>query len=421
MNSTRRPPDFWLLLIVGALLLLGLTMVFSSSSATAADSSAYHMDAYYFVKRQAMWSVLALLAMGFTARIDLDEFRRYSLTILGASVLSLVMVLIPHIGIVVNGARRWISLGPMSFQPSEFAKFALVFYMADVMARRGDSLQQGKRVFPMMVIATVICFLINQEPDLGTALVVGAAFIMLLWVGRAKLLHVAMYVATLTVVGAVVVSMHAYRQDRIKTFMNPFKYQATSGYHMVQSLLALGSGGVWGLGLGESRQKFFYLPEQHTDFIFAVLGEELGLVGTLSVMTLFTLLLIRSFQIARRSRDTYLAYLASGLAFTIVSQACLNMGVVCNAIPLTGVPLPLISYGGTSLVITMAAIGLIVNISTRRRERREESMELAPTPSELESLAQRFQDSGLGLAAAQTPRRKRKESRDTREWRRRVR
>jgi cell division protein FtsW len=421
VNTTRRPPDFWLLLIVGTLLMLGLTMVFSSSSVTAAGLKDFHYNAYYFVQRQALWSVIALGAMWWTMRLDLEVFRSHALTLVGLSVLSLVLVLIPHVGVVVNGARRWIAVGPLSFQPSEFAKFAMVFYLADVLARRGDKIKDYKALIPLMIIFLVIFALINREPDLGTALVVAAAFLVLLFIGGAKFMHCLFLLSSAPIGVMGIIITQPYRLDRMASFWNPFKFAETSGYHMVQSLLALGSGGVWGLGLGESRQKFFYLPEQHTDFIFAVLGEELGLVGTLSVLSLFMLFMVRAFYIARRSRDTYQALLAAGLAFTISFQGFLNMGVVSNSVPLTGVPLPLISYGGTSLVITLAAVGLIVNVSTRRRERREESMELTPTPSELESLAQRFQDSGLGLVTMQPPRRRGLEGRDGRDRRRRPR
>jgi len=397
LPSTRKPPDHWLLAIVFTLLALGLMMVFSSSSVTAAGMRETNHDPYFFIKRQGMWACVALMAMWVAMRIDLEKFRKLSLPLVLLAVGMLVAVLVPGIGVVVNGARRWIAVGGFTFQPSEFAKFALMFYLADCLARRGTKIQQGARLVPLLAIFGLIVLLIEMEPDLGTALVVAAGFFAVLFMSGARFSHLAGLVG-MGIMGVIMLIIkEPYRFDRMLVFLDPWKDPEKNGYHMVQSLLALGSGGTWGLGLGESRQKFFYLPEQHTDFIFAVLGEELGLVGTLAVLSLFLLFLYKGFKLAVKSRDNYLGLLAGGITFTIAFQAFLNIGVVSGAMPLTGIPLPLISYGGTSLVLTLSSVGLLVNVSTRRRERREESEEISAPVSETESLTRKFHDMGYGL------------------------
>lgn len=404
MNKTRKPPDYWLLAIVFTLLTLGLLMVFSASSVTAADT---YNDPYHFVKRQGMWAVLSIIAMMVAMRIDLEVFRSWTLPMIAVAVAALAAVLIPHVGVVVNGARRWINLGPLGFQPSEFAKFALVFYLADCLARRGPKIQKFARLIPILIIFCVIAGLVELEPDLGTALVIGAAFFGVLYIGGANILHLVALVGGGLGVVFLAVWYQPYRWERLMIFTNPWTDPRNKGYHICQSLIALGSGGTWGLGIGESRQKCFYLPEQHTDFIFAVLGEELGLLGTITVLVLFLLLLQRGLRIALKSKDNYLALLAAGISFTITFQAFLNIGVVSGALPLTGIPLPFISYGGTSLAITMVAVGLLLNVSSLRvKERYEESAETAPPPTETESLTRRFQDLGYGLAPTNRVRRK---------------
>ena len=406
MNKTKKPPDYWLLVIVFTLLALGLVMVFSASSVTAAGSAEYHYDPYFFLKRQGVWAMVSLVVMWICMRIDLERLRGWSLPLVLASVAGLALVLVRGIGIVVNGARRWIAIGPFGFQPSEFAKFALVLYLADCLARRGTKIQRLSRLFPLLIIFGLMEGLINMEPDLGTSLVIAASFMGVLFMSGARFSHLAGMVACGLVAVIGLIFKDQYKRERLLVFLNPFGDPGDKGYQIVQSLIGLGSGGIWGLGLGESRQKCFYLPEQHTDFIFAIVGEELGLVGTLAVLFLFLMLLYRGLRIAVRSKDNYMALLAAGLSFTIAFQAFLNIGVVSAALPLTGIPLPLISYGGTSLVITLGAVGLLVNVSARRKERREESEEIAAPPTETESLTRRFQEMGYGLVPATRLRRR---------------
>jgi cell division protein FtsW len=397
MKKTSKPPDYWLLVIVFALSILGLIMVFSSSSVMAADTPECNYDPYFFFKRQLMWFCVSIGVMWAVSRIDLDTFRKWSLPIMLGALIGLAAVLEHHIGIVVNGARRWIALGPFGFQPSEFAKFALMFYLADCLARRGTKIQRFARLVPLLVIFGATVLMIEIEPDLGTALVVAAGFFGCLWMSGARFSHLAGLVS-FGLVGVIAeIIKSPYKFDRMASFLNPFAHPRTTGYHMVQSLLAMGSGGTWGLGLGESRQKFFYLPESHTDFIFAVIGEELGLVATMAVLILFLLLLYRGLRVAVKSKDNYLALLSGGITFTIVFQAFLNIGVVSGALPLTGIPLPFISYGGTSLMFTFTAIGLLLNVSSRQKERRDAAEEGNAATSETENLARKFQEMGYGL------------------------
>lgn len=406
MTKTKRPPDLWLLAIVFTLLILGLVMVFSASSVTAACSAECNFDPYFYLKRQAAWALVAVLAMWWAMRIDLEKFRKWSLPLVLLSVIGLAAVLEHHVGIKINGARRWIALGPFGFQPSEMAKFALVFYLADCLARRGSKIQRFARLIPLIIIFGATVLLINMEPDLGTALVVAASFMGVLFMSGARFAHLAGLVSLGLLAVIVQICKDQYKRERIMVFLDPFADPGNKGYQIVQSLIGLGSGGLAGLGLGESRQKFSYLPEQHTDFIFSILGEELGLIGTLAVLFLFLMLLYRGLRIAVKARDNYFALLAAGLSFTIVFQAFLNIGVVSAALPLTGIPLPFISYGGTSLVITLAAVGLLANVSTRRRERREESQEIPKPATETESLTRKFHDMGFGLVPATRLRRK---------------
>ncbi|MHB2016098.1 MAG: putative lipid II flippase FtsW [Candidatus Xenobia bacterium] len=347
----------------------GVVMVFSASSAEAVISADYNHDPLYFLKRQAIWAVIGMFGMAWAMRIDLNKLRKVSFPVLLASIGLLVLVLSPHFGVDINGGRRWMHLGPMSFQPAEFAKFALLLYLSDVLARRGTKIKHALRLLPLLVIFGTIVALIEKEPDLGTAMVVAAMFFSVLWMSGARFGHLAMLSGA--GVFAVILSIlkEPYRMHRMLAFLNPWKDAEGAGYHTVQSLLALGSGGIWGLGLGESRQKFMYLPEQYTDYIFSVLGEELGLIGTLAVLTLFLCFLYKGFKIALDARNPFYTLLAGGSTCLICFQAALNMGVASGALPCTGVPLPFISFGGSSLLLNMICVGLMLNISAQKHSR----------------------------------------------------
>ncbi|MBV9104008.1 MAG: cell division protein FtsW, partial [Candidatus Eremiobacteraeota bacterium] len=290
-EEPRPAPDAVLAGTVALLVAVGLIMIFSASSATA---YALHHDATYFLKRQFVWLAVAIVAALFAYRADERMLRRCATPALALSVLALVLVLVPHIGIVSGGARRWLGFGPVSFEPSEFAKLALVLYLANALTQKGERVRSlASGIFPLGAITALIALLVLKEPDLGTASLIIFTAATMLFVGGARLAHLGLVALATIPPAALIVLSSAYRRARIFAFIDPWKDPMNTGFHIVQSLYALGSGGIAGVGLGFSRQKFFYLPEQYTDFIFAIIGEELGLLGTLVVVGLFVLLAYR--------------------------------------------------------------------------------------------------------------------------------
>jgi cell division protein FtsW len=276
----------------------------------------------------------------------------------------LVLVLIPGIGKVVNGARRWIDLKLFALQPSEIAKLSMVFFMAESLTRQQDRITNFmKGLVPHLLVLLVVFGLILKEPDLGTALAIGGTVFLMFFASGAKIIHLGSLVG-LGVIGVITaIIAEPYRMRRITAFADPWQDPLDTGYHIIQSLYALGSGGLFGLGLGRSREKFLYLPEPHTDFIFAILGEELGFIGTVTVVLLFFLFAWRGYKIAISAPDTFGSILAAGLTTMISLQAMMNIAVVTASMPVTGIPLPFVSYGGSALLFTMAGVGVLLNIS----------------------------------------------------------
>jgi len=352
--------DSWLFVAVVALTAAGVVMVYSASAIVAHDRFG---DSAFFFKRQAVWAALGMMALAVTQRIHYARLRAFTPLLLFLTATALVLVLVPGIGRVAGGARRWIAIaGPFAFQPAEGAKLALVLYLAHILTARGrtDTLQAAG---PPLLISALGAGLILLQPDMGTALLLGALTLGLLFIGGVRPLHLlGLSAATLPLLTVAVLG-EGYRRQRILAFLNPWRDPQGAGFHIIQSLLALGSGGLLGLGLGNSRQKFFYLPEQHTDFIFAILGEELGLIGAVAVVGLFGLLAVRGFRIAREAPDRYGSLVASGITLMIVLQAIINIGVTTGVLPITGVPLPFVSFGGSSLLFTLISVGILLNIS----------------------------------------------------------
>jgi cell division protein FtsW len=358
-------PDHWIFATVGALVAIGLVMVFSASSATA--YAEFHDTAYY-LKRQLIWLAIgAVFAYG-AYRIDYTKLKRISPALVGITFVLLLLTLVPHVGLQTGGARRWLGLSAISFQPSELAKLTLVLFLAAKLSTIGQDVRSLVRgVAPALLVAALLAVPILAEPDMGTAsLVVFTAFGMLFCAG-ARIEHLT--VALLVLVPPVILTVgnSAYKRARVLAFIDPWKDAQNTGFHIVQSLLALGSGGIFGLGLGASRQKFFYLPEAHTDFIFAVVGEELGMLGTFAVLALFAAFAVRAFMLAQRCSDKFGYFLIVGCALLIVIQAFINIGVVTSSWPVTGVPLPFISFGGTSLIVSLVSVALIMNVARRTR------------------------------------------------------
>ncbi len=352
------PIDSWLLMIVMALLCIGLIMVYSSSSFLAA---ANYGDPSYFFQRQLLSGLLGIITMLITMRIDYRYWRRISLV--GLAIALPLMVLVLFVGSNVYGASRWIALGPFSFQPSELTKLALALYIADWLARKGR--QVGSFIYgmaPFVILVGMILGLVLLQKDMGTAIIIAALATAMFFTAGANIFHFLLAVAC----GGLIFLTQAfqgYRFYRLLGFLDPFNHITSINLQLYQSLLALGSGGFLGVGLGASRQKTGYLPFPHIDSIFAIIGEELGFLGCTAIVVLFLLLAFRGFRLARRTQDVYGALLATGITTWLVLQAIINIAATTGSIPYTGVPLPFISYGGTALVISLAAVGVLLNIS----------------------------------------------------------
>ncbi len=361
------PPDTMLFAAVAALVGIGLVMIFSASSATA---YAEHNDVAYYAKRQFVWLVVGLAIAFFAYRMDYHKLKAAAPYLLAGSVLSLVLVLVPHVGYVVNGARRWIGFSALEFQPSEFAKLSIVIYLAAMLANRGDRIRTlVKGLFPLCIPVFLIAVLIMKEPDMGTAsLIVMISFAMFFAAG-ARLPHLAAILLATAPPAILAIIASPYQRARVFVFLNPWKDPENTGFHIVQSLLAIGSGGLFGVGLGASRAKYFYLPEQYTDFIFSVIGEELGLIGALAVVVLFLVFAYRAVKVAIAAPDRFGFFLVIGSMAVIVIQAFVNIGVVTSSWPVTGVPLPFISFGGSSLIVNLIAVAFIMNVGRHRRVR----------------------------------------------------
>lgn len=366
----KKGNETWIFVIAFSLSVLGLVMVFSSSLVVTASSASFGSDPYFFVKRQGIFMLVGLFGLWMARRVDLEKWRPYlSLPLILCNMSLLVLVLL--VGPEINGAQRWLMLGSYQFQPAELTKLAMIFYMADFLSRRGEKIRDFTRLLPALLLFGTCLILIEREPDLGTALVVAGVFMAMLFASGARMSHlVGMSAAGALVVAASVIAK-PYRLRRITSFLNPEADPQGSGYHAIQSLLAIGSGGMTGRGLGQGHQKYKYLPESHTDYIFSILGEELGLVGTLGVVFLFVALLYKGFQVALHCRRPYLRMLAIGLTFQLALQAFLNIGVVTASTPSTGLPLPFISYGGTSLLFSLISVGLLMNVAEKNLALRE--------------------------------------------------
>ncbi len=345
------------------LLLLGITMVFSASMTTALYA---YGDVFYFLKKHILGIILGFIFLTVFTFISLDRLRSMNRFLLLATFISLVLVFIPGIGRMGGGSYRWINLGFLNFQPSELAKLSIVLYLADALANYKDRVEDFRRgVIPFMILIGLICLLVLMEPDLSTAFFLFLIAFVMLFLGGSKLQHLLLILLVLIPSGMFLIFFGGqdYWQDRISSFIDPWKDPLGKGFHIIQSLIALGSGGVRGVGLGESRQKFFFLPDRHTDFIFAIIGEELGFIGTSAVIILFIIVLWRGWKIVQESQDEFRGLLAMGITLSIMLQVFINMGAVLKLLPVTGVTLPLVSYGNSSLIITFSELGILFNIA----------------------------------------------------------
>jgi cell division protein FtsW len=340
-------------------------MVLSASSVASLTD---YGSPWYFFLRQLLWTVIGIVAFAVAIGFDYRKLRRFVRPLLVLSGILLVVVLVPGIGVYVAGSRRWIGAGMFRFQPTELAKLALLLYAADLATRRGREIADWHRVVkPLVVVLGVVAFLVMREPDLGSALVLALIATAILAAAGTRPKHL----AVLGGVGLSLVSLLAiiepYRRARLLTFLHPFADHTNAGYQISQSLIAIGSGGWTGVGLGAGRAKWNFLPNAHTDFIFAIIAEELGLLGGLLVLALFVVFGLLGIRVASRAPDRFGALLAVGITMAIVGQAVINLGAVVGLLPITGIPLPFVSFGGTALVTTMFAAGILCNIARQIR------------------------------------------------------
>jgi len=357
----RLVPDMWLFGAALVLVSIGVVMVYSASAILAADRFG---DPHYFLKRQLFWALLGLGGLWAALAVDYRVLERVALPLLGVAALLLVLVLVPAFGQAINGTRRWLRLGGVSFQPVELAKLAFVIYLARFLSRRGEAVQGfwGGAV-PPAVIGGVLAALVLRQPDLGNSLTLLALAFTLLFLAGARPRHLLLLAAPALPLLAVAVYLAPYRWRRILAFLNPESDPRGSGFQIIQSFLAIGSGGLLGRGLGGSKQKLFYLPEPHTDFVFAVIAEELGLIGGVTVVALFMVLIWRGLRAGLRAPDRFGAYLALGLTTMLATEALVNLGVVTGSLPTKGLPLPFVSFGGSALFMTLLSTGILLNIS----------------------------------------------------------
>jgi cell division protein FtsW len=359
-------------MIVFVLLCIGVVMVYSSSAVFSYER--YHSTTF-FLKRHLLHFLIGIVLTAFVMSLDLHAVRRWAKPLFAASLLLLVLLFIPHFGKEVGGARRWLKLGIFGFQPSELVKWTAILFLADTLSGGKKALGglSGRCFFKTLLILGITCGLILVQPDLGSAAAIGTVGILLCFIAGVRFSYIgSLGILSLPALYFCIFNV-PYRRRRILAFLNPWNHARGCGFQIVQSYLALGLGGLWGVGLGQSRQKLFYLPAGHTDFIFSIIGEELGLIGTVSVVILFVLFLWQGMKISLRSTDSFIQLLSFGIVISIVLAAAIHIAVVCGAVPTKGLPLPFISYGGSALIFNMMAVGILLN-SARERYFQEQKL-----------------------------------------------
>jgi cell division protein FtsW len=358
-------PDYGVLVAVALLLLVGLQAVYSASFVLAISQ---YDNSTYFVLRQGLWAALGVALMIILMRLDYHRWRLWSKWMLLAGVVLLLLTFFSGFGVEENGATRWVKVGALPpVQPSEFLKLALIIYLAAWLASKGERVRQvGYGFLPFALLTGVIGGLVLKQPDFGTAVILVSVATVLYFVAGADVKHVLLFLLIVAAAALVAVNTASYRSDRWQAFVDPWQDPKGIGFHVIQSLIALGSGGLTGLGAGASRQKFFYIPGSHTDGVFAIIGEELGFIGCVVVILLLAALVYRGFVIAGRAPDRFGALLATGIVCWIALQALVNIGGVTRSIPMTGIPLPFISFGGSNLATVMAAVGILLSVSRYR-------------------------------------------------------
>lgn len=362
-EATQHSYDHIILICALTLVALGLTMVLNASTVMA--QSEYH-DPYFFIKRQALYAVLGLVVLYLGRSINYHRYERLAYPFLFLTLICLLLVFTPGIGGKVRGAARWIKLGPFNVQPSEFTKLAVALFLAYSLTKKQDKMKVFSIGFvPHMVVAGIFIVLVGLEPDFGTAITIAAIVFTMLFVGGTRLTHILLALGSGVGMAVIMVLRDPKKMGRVFSYLDPWKYGQDVGYQLKQSLLAIGSGGLWGVGPGQSRAKLFYLPDAHTDFIISIFSEETGFIGVMLILILFAVLVYRGFLTSLRAQDSFGSYLALGLTLLIGLPAVINLGVVSGIFPTKGLSLPFLSYGGSSLLANLLAIGILLNISSQ--------------------------------------------------------
>ena len=367
--STKPTPGVTLLFIavVAVLNVIGVVMVLSASSVVSLSS---YGSPWHVFQRQLMWTAFGVVAFFVAYRLDYRRWQQWSVPLVIAAVALCTVVLLPNVGIMVGGSRRWLGLGWMRFQPSELAKFALLVFAADLLTRREREVGDWRVVLrPVLMVFATLGALVYIEPDLDSTVVLALIAVAVLIAGGVRLRHLGTLAAIGLGLGTIMAIAEPYRRARVLTFLHPTSDASNAGYQILQSLIAFGEGGVTGVGLGAGSAKYHFLPNAHTDFVFSIIGEELGLVGCIVVLALFVAFAVFGISIALRAPDRFGMLLAAGITVWVTAQAAINIGGVTGLLPVSGIPLPFVSFGGSSLVITMLASGILANVGRARSPR----------------------------------------------------
>lgn len=369
-------PDLVLLLTVLVLVSIGTVMIYSSSAIMAAASQASHHDGWYFLKKQLVFVLLGFGIMILMAKIPYSYLKQAAYPGVLVSIVLLSLVLVPHLGVRAGGATRWLRMGLFSFQVSEMVKICMILFLAHFLTRKIDYRKNFRRgVAVPLAVTAVVMLLIILEPDFGTCAIMSVILMLMFYMAGARLVHLGALVAGLIPVGIWFVVNETYRLKRLIAFMDPWQDPQKTGFQIIQSLISIGSGGAFGVGVGDSMQKLFYLPEPHTDFILSIIAEETGFLGVCVVFALFVVLIYRGFLIAFNAPDLFGTLVSAGLTMLLALEAVINIAGVMGLIPLKGLALPFLSYGGTSLLMSLAAIGILLNISTFTETKTEPKVE----------------------------------------------
>ena len=375
MNENRR---LRISLVILTLLLCGIGLLFIYS-ASSYNGEVNYSDSFFFVKKQALGFVVGIVAMILISKFNYRKFIKLKWWVIAVSVIMLVLVFIPFISIHANGARRWIGFGPLSIQSSEVAKFGFVIFVSAYMSEYYKKMTTIKGILPVILAGGIICLLILAEPNLSVTLCVGMVMLLMLLIGGIRMKHFLLLLIPAFALVPILIIIEPYRFNRLVAFINPWANPLSEGFQLIQSLYSLGAGGLFGLGLFNSRQKYLFLPFSESDFIFSIIGEELGFFGAICLLMIYIFVIILGYKIALKAKDRFGSYLAFGITSVISCQLLINVAVVTGSIPPTGIPLPFISFGGSSLVVFLSAIGILLNISKQADLNYDNAMQTSKT------------------------------------------